>query len=190
MPSEKKDLYQIFGVTEDATEEELKTIYKDLSLKYHPDKYQGSDEAEKEQRIEKFKELEAAKKILLNLQERKKYDLGLLTEKEVIIINEKTGEKVEEVKNLNPTFASKKDEVVDGRFVTKYIAFIQEGLAELTAKGLTPEVVRKTREARFKDAETLINLLSSTTWQDNLQSQVRVKSKGEFIDEYENKKFR
>ena len=35
------DPYKVLGVSPDATEEEIKTAYKELVKKYHPDKYPG-----------------------------------------------------------------------------------------------------------------------------------------------------
>ncbi len=53
-----KDPYQILGVARDATDDEVKSAYRALARKYHPDKYQDSELAE--MAGEKMKEINAA----------------------------------------------------------------------------------------------------------------------------------
>ena len=64
-----KDLYEILGVSRDASADEIKKAYKKLAVKYHPDRNKGSKEAE-----DKFKEIGAAYAILSDAQKRAKYD--------------------------------------------------------------------------------------------------------------------
>lgn len=52
------DPYKILGVSPDATDEDIKTAYRSLARKYHPDKYRDSDLAE--MAGEKMKEINAA----------------------------------------------------------------------------------------------------------------------------------
>lgn len=66
----KGDYYKILGVSRDATDEEIKKAYRKLALKYHPDRNQGSKEAE-----EKFKEICEAYEVVSDPQKRKNYDL-------------------------------------------------------------------------------------------------------------------
>lgn len=63
-----KDYYAIMGVARDATAEQIKTAYRKLARKYHPDK---SDQADAEQR---FKELGEAYEVLKDPQKRQAYD--------------------------------------------------------------------------------------------------------------------
>ncbi|MDR2638009.1 MAG: molecular chaperone DnaJ [Zoogloeaceae bacterium] len=67
--SNKKDFYEILGVNNDASEEEIKKAYRKLAMKYHPDRNPDSKEAE-----EKFKEAKEAYEILSDAQKRAAYD--------------------------------------------------------------------------------------------------------------------
>ena len=57
--AEKRDYYEVLGVSKDASAEELKRAYKKLAIKYHPDKNPGDKVAE-----EKFKEAADAYEVL------------------------------------------------------------------------------------------------------------------------------
>ena len=65
----KRDYYEVLGVTRQATEDEIKKAYRKLAIKYHPDKNQGSKEAE-----ERFKELGEAYEVLSDAQKRAAFD--------------------------------------------------------------------------------------------------------------------
>ena len=65
----KRDYYEILGVGRDATEEDIKKVYRKLALKYHPDRNPGSKAAE-----EKFKEASEAYQVLSDPQKRATYD--------------------------------------------------------------------------------------------------------------------
>lgn len=65
----KRDYYEILGVARNASESELKKSYRQLALKYHPDKNPGNAEAE-----EKFKEAAEAYDVLKDPEKRKIYD--------------------------------------------------------------------------------------------------------------------
>ncbi|MCM8768276.1 MAG: molecular chaperone DnaJ [Candidatus Omnitrophica bacterium] len=67
--AEKRDYYEVLGVDRKATLDELKKAYRDLALKYHPDRNPGSKEAE-----EKFKEITEAYEVLSDPQKRATYD--------------------------------------------------------------------------------------------------------------------
>ena len=63
------DLYNVLGVKKDASEQEIKTAYRQLAHKYHPDKNPGDAAAE-----EKFKEISAAYEVLGDKTKRQNYD--------------------------------------------------------------------------------------------------------------------
>ena len=64
-----KDLYQILGVSKTATDSEIKSAYRKLARKYHPDLNKDDKNA-----AEKFKEISCAYDILGDKEKRKKYD--------------------------------------------------------------------------------------------------------------------
>jgi molecular chaperone DnaJ len=65
----KRDYYDVLGVNRDASESELKSAYRKLALKYHPDKNPGDKDAE-----ENFKEAAEAYDVLRDPQKRQIYN--------------------------------------------------------------------------------------------------------------------
>src|SRR6266404_3403149 len=65
----KRDYYQILGVSRTATDPEIKSAYRRLAVKYHPDK--NPDDASAE---EKFKEAAEAYGVLADANQRQRYD--------------------------------------------------------------------------------------------------------------------
>lgn len=69
MSSNKRDYYEILGVSKSSSLDEIKKAYRKLALKYHPDRNKGNAEAE-----DKFKEATEAYEILRDENKRKLYD--------------------------------------------------------------------------------------------------------------------
>lgn len=65
----KRDYYEILGVPKSATAEEIKKAYRQLALKYHPDRNPDNKEAEN-----KFKEATGAYEVLSDKEKRARYD--------------------------------------------------------------------------------------------------------------------
>ncbi|HWA93590.1 MAG TPA: molecular chaperone DnaJ [Terracidiphilus sp.] len=65
----KADYYEVLGVGRDASEQELKSAYRKLAMKYHPDRNPGDHAAE-----EKFKEASEAYQVLSDADKRAAYD--------------------------------------------------------------------------------------------------------------------
>jgi molecular chaperone DnaJ len=66
---EKRDYYEVLGVSKSATKEEIKKAYRKQALKYHPDKNPGDKKAE-----ESFKEAAEAYEVLSNDDKKARYD--------------------------------------------------------------------------------------------------------------------
>ena len=67
--AEKRDFYEVLGVSKDASADDIKKAYRKLARKYHPDLNKDNPEA-----AEKFKECSEAYSVLSDDQKRAQYD--------------------------------------------------------------------------------------------------------------------
>ena len=69
MAENKRDYYEVLGVSKGASADEIKKAYRKMAMKYHPDRNPGDKEAE-----EKFKEVGEAYEVLSDDTKRSRYD--------------------------------------------------------------------------------------------------------------------
>jgi len=70
MTSEKENFYNVLGVPESSTGEDIKKAYRKMSLKYHPDKNNGDPES-----VKMFQKISEAYEVLGDAQKRNEYDM-------------------------------------------------------------------------------------------------------------------
>src|SRR4051812_24720560 len=69
MATAKRDLYEVLGISREAAAEDVKKAYRQMALKYHPDRNPGDKDAEK-----KFREAAEAYDVLSDAEKRQRYD--------------------------------------------------------------------------------------------------------------------
>ncbi len=84
----RKDYYQILGISKDATDDQIKTAYRELAKKYHPDVLVGKTEAY-EPNVDKFRDIAEAYAVLSNKALRMDYDTSFRNKPDIIYNSEK-----------------------------------------------------------------------------------------------------
>ena len=74
MEQTKRDYYDVLGLNKNASESEIKSAFRKLSRKWHPDMQAGKSDAEKKEAEEKFKEIAEAYEVLSDKDKRQSYD--------------------------------------------------------------------------------------------------------------------
>ena len=69
MADQKRDYYEVLGISKGASEDEIKRAYKKMARQYHPDLNPGDKEAEA-----RFKEVNEAYELLSDREQRDRYD--------------------------------------------------------------------------------------------------------------------
>lgn len=69
-----KDLYEILGLSRDASESDIKRAYRKLAMQYHPDRQANKSDEEKKEAEEKFKEVSFAYSLLSDPEKKQRYD--------------------------------------------------------------------------------------------------------------------
>ncbi len=67
----KRDFYDVLGVSKNASPEELKSAYRKLAVKYHPDKNPGDEQA-----ADYYKKINRAYEVLTDDEKRQMFDNG------------------------------------------------------------------------------------------------------------------
>lgn len=99
-----KNFYEMFGVNQNATQEEIKKMYKEWIKKFHPDKFQTQEEQERATKI--IQNINNIYSILSNVEERKKYDDSLKESyyEDEINLKQKSGNYNNSFDNKNSNF--------------------------------------------------------------------------------------
>ena len=72
--AEKRDYYEVLGLQKGASDEEIKSAYKKMALKWHPDRWVSGTDEEKKTAEEKFKEASEAYSVLSDPKKKAQYD--------------------------------------------------------------------------------------------------------------------
>lgn len=73
---DSKGYYKTLGLSENASQDEIKKAFRKLSIKLHPDKQAGKSDKEKKEAEAKFKEINEAYQVLSDEEKKRRYDSG------------------------------------------------------------------------------------------------------------------
>lgn len=154
---EKKNFYQRLGISNNASEEQIKTVFKKLSLKYHPDTI--SNDEELRQNYEKVQTLIGeAKSTLLNSTSRAQYDrkIGTYVAQSTARhpsfwnhFNEEFGDSDDNEKESNPETEAEK--------IASFVLIVKNGLGDYDTSLL--EVMQELIEEDGIKKEVLVKAL-------------------------------
>ena len=74
---DNKGYYKTLGVAENATQEEIKSAYRKLALRWHPDRWVSASDEEKKKAEDEFKKVAEAYGVLADEEKRRQYDSGV-----------------------------------------------------------------------------------------------------------------
>ena len=123
-----KNYYEILGLKKEATQEEIKTAFRKLSIKFHPDKNTGDEFLG-----EMFKNINEANETLSNVEKRKIYDFSFFNVSNDSYKNN----------NSNNSFQKSNDSKNNSN------------IKELTAIFFEKESVAKNKQKNFQNAENI-----------------------------------
>ena len=72
--AQKRDYYEVLGLQKGASPDDIKSAYRKMALKWHPDRWVDGSEAEKKTAEEKFKEASEAYSVLSDPDKKARYD--------------------------------------------------------------------------------------------------------------------
>ncbi len=128
---QKGDFYTVLGVSNNAGFEEIKTAFRSLAKKHHPDKNPGSKTAE-----EYFKEIQHAYSVLSNPEKRKKYDIKISQERTFTRPNKNTQNTgsanqntQQKTQQKTPDFSARKPKTKKGGKTESYQILVSFGIA-------------------------------------------------------------
>lgn len=98
-----ENLYEILGVSNTATKEEIKKRYRECAKKFHPDKFATASNIEKQKAEEKFTQINNAYSILSDDEKRKEYDKQFMAERKNLKNGGKNSKKSTENKYTGKT---------------------------------------------------------------------------------------
>lgn len=154
--SQTENFYEVLTLTEDATEEQIKNIYKKLSLVYHPDKNSSPLAPEK------FKQINEAYETLSNEESRRKYDVKLKKFKEK--------EELRKQKEIEDAAKPRKEKPkVQQPPIKKEIIVTFEEMLKGSTKSCSVMRLEPQRNGEYKPVKRVFDLKVQSIWEDGTE---------------------